>query len=119
MTAKLYDFLGEALAASSEDLFIAECATSSAFDPDPDGPAPDYDAIVRWLHDVWTAAHISVREIRQRTGLSQAAFAARLCIPKRTLENWEASSSTAARSCSPYVRLMLAQLAGVVDLIDL
>lgn len=31
-----------------------------------------------------------VRAIRQRTGLSQAAFAERYEIPKRTLENWEA-----------------------------
>lgn len=31
-----------------------------------------------------------VREIRKRTGLTQAAFAEKYEIPKRTLENWEA-----------------------------
>ena len=33
-----------------------------------------------------------VRAIRQRTGLSQAAFAERFEIPKRTLENWESGT---------------------------
>lgn len=33
-----------------------------------------------------------VRAIRQRTGLSQASFAERFEIPKRTLENWEAGT---------------------------
>ena len=30
-----------------------------------------------------------IKEIRQLTGLSQAKFAARYEIPKRTIENWE------------------------------
>lgn len=32
----------------------------------------------------------AIRSIRQKTGLSQAAFAERYEIPKRTIENWEA-----------------------------
>lgn len=115
----LYLLFGEALASPSEEMFVAEYATSSIFDPDPDGPEPDYDAIVSYLRQVWTAAHITVREIRERTGLSQAAFAAMLCIPKRTLENWESTSATASRACPPYVRLMLAQICGIVDLIHI
>ena len=31
----------------------------------------------------------TVKEIRAKTGLSQAAFAKRFGIPKRTIENWE------------------------------
>lgn len=30
-----------------------------------------------------------IKEIRKMTGLSQAKFAARYEIPKRTIENWE------------------------------
>ena len=115
-TNNLSLFFGEALAASSEEMFVAEWATSSLFAPDPDGPEPDYDAIVAWLRQVWLAAHASVREI---TGLTQTAFAARLCIPRRTVENWESASASAGRSCPDYVRLMLAQLTGLVDLIRL
>lgn len=31
----------------------------------------------------------TIKEIRAKTGLSQAAFAKRFGIPKRTIENWE------------------------------
>lgn len=44
-----------------------------------------------------------VRDIRQRTGLSQAAFAERYEIPKRTIENWEAGK----REPPSYVLRML------------
>lgn len=112
-----YLLLGEAKAASSEEMFVAEWATSSIFDPDPDADAPDYDEIVRYLHDIWTAAHITIKEIRERSGLSRAAFAQRYCIPYRSLQNWELAGSTEARSCPPYLILLLAQVTGLVDVL--
>ena len=48
-----------------------------------------------------------VRAIRQRTGLSQAAFADKYEIPKRTIENWE----TGKRVPPIYVLRMLEILA--------
>ena len=48
-----------------------------------------------------------VRAIRQRTGLSQAAFADKYDIPKRTIENWEAGK----REPPIYVLRMLDVLA--------
>lgn len=33
------------------------------------------------------------RELRNRTGLTQAAFAEKFEIPKRTVENWEGEKS--------------------------
>lgn len=44
-----------------------------------------------------------IRAIRQSTGLSQAVFAARYEIPKRTIENWE----TGVRCPPPYVVRLL------------
>ena len=32
---------------------------------------------------------MTIKELRQHTGLSQAAFAQKYEIPKRTVENWE------------------------------
>ena len=46
---------------------------------------------------------IKDREIRDMTGLSQAAFAAALNIPKRTIENWESG----ARKCPEYVTALI------------
>ena len=45
----------------------------------------------------------TVRALRQKAGLTQAAFAALYEIPKRTLENWEAG----VRTPPPYVVRLL------------
>lgn len=46
-----------------------------------------------------------IRAIRARTGLSQAAFAARYEIPKRTVEAWEMGQ----RTPPPYVIRLLSE----------
>ena len=46
-----------------------------------------------------------IRAIRARTGLSQAAFAARYDIPKRTIEAWEMGQ----RTPPPYVIRLLSE----------
>ncbi len=42
-------------------------------------------------------------EIRKMSGLTQAAFAEKYNIPKRTIEAWEASSENARRDAPNYV----------------
>lgn len=42
-------------------------------------------------------------KIRQMSGLTQAAFAEKYNIPKRTIETWEASSESARRNAPDYV----------------
>lgn len=37
---------------------------------------------------------MTIRELRAMTGLSQAAFAERYGIPKRSIENWEGGQRT-------------------------
>ena len=58
---------------------------------------------------IWDVAHTTIRDIRAATGLSQVAFAQRYCIPRRTIEEWEAGR----RKCPPYLRLLLAQSVGI------
>ncbi len=58
---------------------------------------------------VWDVAHMTIRGIRQHTGLSQAKFALHFCIPRRSVEDWEAG----ARTCPDYLRLLLAQAVGL------
>lgn len=55
------------------------------------------------------AANLAIKDIRAATGLSQAAFAKRFSIPRRTVENWESGTNT----CPVYVRLLLAQAVGL------
>lgn len=46
---------------------------------------------------------MTIKEIRQASGLSQAAFSEKYGIPKRSIENWEGGQ----RSCPPYVEALL------------
>lgn len=106
-TDKLFFTLfGEAITSSDRDAFVSDWSLSSVWGdaPDADIPAGRIDLLAR----LWDAAHLTIRDIRQHTGLSQAAFATRYCIPTRTLEDWERG----ARSCPDYLRLLLAQATG-------
>lgn len=97
---------GEALASDDRDAYVSGWATSSIWEDaeDVDIPADRVEDI----GGIWDVAHLSVRSIREMSGLTQAAFAQRFCIPKRTLENWEGGQ----RGCPDYVRLLLAQASG-------
>lgn len=101
-----YNLFGAALADPGRDAFVSDWSLSSVWGDAETDEIPA--ARIAMLGELWDAAHMSVREIRSFTGLTQAAFCMRFCIPKRTLENWEGGK----RSCPDYVRLMLAELSG-------
>lgn len=86
--------------------FASSIALSDIF-PAVDGD--DLPTLIEELRHVWRYAHITVREIVQHTGLTQADFAQRFVIPQRTVESW----CTGDRACPPYTRLMLAKLCGL------
>lgn len=48
-----------------------------------------------------------MRDIRMLTGLSQAAFAEKYNIPKRSIESWEATTEAAKREAPEYVLNLL------------
>jgi hypothetical protein len=108
MTDKLfYTLFGDAIASPDRDAFVSDWSLSSVWGdaPDADIPADRIDLLAR----LWDAAHLTIRDIRQHTGLSQAAFATHYCIPTRTLEDWERG----VRSCPDYLRLLLAKDVGL------
>lgn len=107
MTDKLFCTLFAAALAADRDAFVSDWSLSSVWGDAPDAaiPADRIDTLAR----LWDAAHLTIRDIRQHTGLSQVAFATRYCIPTRTLEDWERG----ARSCPDYLRLLLAQATGL------
>lgn len=107
MTDKqFYTLFGAALRAEDREIFVSAWLLSEIWgdqeDEIPPGRADD-------LGQLWDVAHVTIRDIRAHTGLTQAAFSIRYCIPRRTLENWESG----IRSCPDYVRLLLAQVAGM------
>lgn len=96
----------DALQTDSRSAFSSDLALSSIWSDDAEDPAEL--AVLCGL--VWDLAHLTVGEIRSHTGLTQAQFAERFCIPLRTVQNWEYRGG-----CPDYVRLMLARLCGLAD----
>lgn len=97
----------EALSSPDCNTYVSDWAMSSIWGntAEEDASAARIDALAR----IWYAAHLTIRDIRAHTGLSQAAFSIRYCIPVRTLEDWERG----VRSCPDYLRLLLAQATGI------
>lgn len=62
------------------------------------------------LEKIWNVAHLTVKDIRAHTGLSQAGFAQRHLLPRRTVENWESGVNT----CPEYTKLLLAKVEGLL-----
>lgn len=97
----------EALSSTDRDAYISHWSPSSIWEDEEGAEIPTER--IEQVAAIWDVAHLTVRQMREHTDLTQAAFAQRFCIPKRTVENWEGNKS----ECPAYVRLMLAQLIGL------
>lgn len=62
------------------------------------------------LTNIWDNAHMTVREILKQSGMTQAQFSKRFCIPLRTIENWV----TNKRKAPDYIRLLLEKELGLL-----
>lgn len=93
-----YTLFSAAVTAENKSAFVAESAGNSLTDKD--------------AGELWDVAHMSTKDMRLAVGMTQAAFAQRICAPKRTVEAWE-SSSASGRVCLPYIRLLIAQNLGL------
>lgn len=109
MTDKqFYTIFSDALTpdSSDRDAFASDWAVSSIWEDETADMVELSDLCGR----IWDLAHMTVADIRASTGLTQAAFATRFCIPFRTIQNWEQRGG-----CPTYVLLMLARLCGLAD----
>ena len=99
---------GEALACSDRDEFVSEITLSSIWEDAPDAeiPADRVDQLGR----IWDVAHCAAKDLVASTGLSQARFAERYCMPRRTVEDW----CRGLRNPPDYVRLLLAKDMGLL-----
>ena len=96
----IYTLAGEAQNYDDREAFCSDGALSSCFPEDQDmGEAYKMCGII------WDAINKPIAEIRRAMGLTQAQMAERLCVPKRTLENWEYKGT-----CPVYVRILIARV---------
>lgn len=108
MTAKQYYFCVSAVADCSDpDAYVSDLALSTIWDDTPDAPIPPER--LDQLRSIYAAASRTVREIVAAVGMSQAAFAERWCIPRRTVEDW----CRGIAKCPLYTRLLIQQCLGL------
>ena len=88
-----------AQACADRTAFVNDWRLSSGF-----GDDGDFVDCVEMAGTVWDVAHMSIRDIVKVSGLSQAAFAARIGAPTRTVEDW----CRGVRTPPEYVRLLVA-----------
>lgn len=108
MTTKQYYFCVSAVANYSDpDAYVSDLALSTIWDDATDAPIPP-DRLDQ-LRSIYTAATRTPKEIVSLSGLSQAAFAERWCIPRRTVEDW----CRGIAKCPLYTRLLMQQGMGI------
>ena len=100
-----YTLFGAAVAEHDRDKFIAEWSSSSIFSDEE-----KVDELIATLENIFEIAHMSMRDIRKKLGLTQAEFACRFCLPKRTVESWESN-----RSARQYLVLAFARISGLLN----
>lgn len=99
-TAELFAITADP--AASREVFLNSVTLSI---PDDADGCVDLDAEKARLSAIWDMAHLPMRELVARTGLSQTAFAKQAGIPLRTVQDWCCEK----RECPAYVRFLLAE----------
>lgn len=99
-TAELFNMAADP--AASREVFLNNVTLSI---PDDADGCVDLDAEEARLSAIWDMAHLPMRELVARTGLSQTAFAKQAGIPRRTVQDWCGEK----RACPTYVRFLLAE----------
>ena len=106
-----YTLFGAATKEQDRGRYIAEWSSSSIFYPGENVPDINADDLADALGNIWDVAHLTARDIRQHLGLTQAAFAERFCVPRRTVEGWEYG-----HAAPRYIVLALAELSGMLHI---
>lgn len=104
---QFYTVVSEIGSYTDRDAYVSDLSLSSIW-----GDGADLPAIADAVGRIWDAWHMSVKELRAVTGLSQAAFARRFLIPRRTVENWE--STKVPNECPLYIRMLIADVLGLL-----
>ncbi len=113
MTDKqIYTLYGEASNYTDPDSYASD-ASLSLLDPDDPGQEADM-ALFEQLRILWYVANDPFKGLLNLMGLTQTECSIRFCIPLRTVQGWALGERTAP----PYVRLMMAELTGIIKIRD-
>ena len=104
-TAELFNMATDP--ATTREAFLNNVTLSI---PDDADGCVDLDAEKERLSVIWDLAHLPMRDLVARTGLSQTAFAKQAGIPRRTVQDWCGEK----RACPAYVRFLLAEHFGLL-----
>ena len=111
MTAKeIYRLFGEAANYAEPEAFASDAALS-LLDPEDPGQELDMDMFEQ-LRTLWHVSNSPFKELLDRMGLTQTQCSTRFCIPLRTVQDWAGGR----RTPPPYVRLMMAEAVGLLDI---
>lgn len=82
---------------------------------DPENPDQEINIVLfDQLCILWHVANDPFKALLRRMGLTQSQCSTRFCIPLRTVQSWALKE----RVCPAYIRLMMAELMGVIRLRD-
>lgn len=109
---KIYQLIGEIANYTDPDAFASDAAISLL---DPDNPVQEVDIdTFEQLRTLWHVAKDPFRDLLERMSLRQTQCSCRFCIPLRTVQDWVGERRTPPL----YVRLMMAEAVGVLDIRD-
>lgn len=91
------------------DAYVSDLALSTIWGDAEEADIPA--ARIDQLRAIYSAVNRPIRAIVAASGLSQAAFAERYCIPRRTVENW----CSGVNECPLYTRLLLQRAEGLLQ----
>lgn len=113
MTDKqLYQIFDETSNYADPDAYASDVALSLL---DPEDPSQEPDAaLFEALRTIWHVSEDPFKALLERMGLTQTECSLRFCIPRRTVQNWAGG----VNSAPSYLRLMMAELSGIVKLRD-
>lgn len=109
MTDRQFSFCwGHTQRYTDPDAYVSDLALSSIWEdaPDADIPQDRIDALRR----IWAVAHMSMRDLRSASGMAQLKYADHFCVPRRTVEDWDAGK----RTPPDYVRILIARSLGLL-----
>ena len=100
----------EAAKDQDRDRYVSDWSLSSIWDD-----REEMDTIpknrIEMVGKIWDAVHMPFSKIRKASGLTKTAFAARYCIKKRNIENWEYGN----RDISVALKLLLEKEVGLFE----
>lgn len=99
--------VGEAMKCNDVDEFVSDFALSDIWNDSEDDDVPTER--IEFLRNLWEVAHMTVKDILNKTGLSQRRFSERFFIPYRTVQNWCLNK----RTPPAYLILMFAECLGL------